>query len=97
MNFLTRSYSGREIQKVYRESHDQWRPVTKAYATELFDKTSAVVRKVLSREEPKAMAAALPLLDFNPNQVERQEVLIRTSQILSVVLGVTLVLVGTKQ
>jgi hypothetical protein len=92
-----RSYSGSEIQKVYRETHDHWKPVTKAYATELFEKTAHVVRKVREREEPEAMAPALPLLDFNPNQMERRDVLIRTSQILSVVLGVTLVLVGTKE
>ena len=89
-----RSYSGRDLQKVYRESHSDWKRVDKPFASALFDKTARVVRTVLEKEQPRTMRAALPLLDFNPNQAEREAVLIRTSQILSVVLGVTLVLVG---
>lgn len=92
-----RSFFGRDMGKVYRESHKDWKHVNIAYATDLFDKTAEVVRLVLRKEEPMALAAALPLLDFNPNQAEQREVLIRTSQILAVVLGVTLVLVGTKE
>ncbi len=92
-----RSFSGQEMGDVYRESHKDWKRVNKAYTMDLFDKTAEVVRSFLRKEEPKATAAALPLLDFNPNQVEQREVLVRTSQILSVVLGVTLVLVGTNE
>jgi len=92
-----RSFFGRDMGKVYHESHKDWKHVNKAYATGLFDKTAEVVRSVLRKEEPKAMAAALPLLDFNPNEAEQREVLIRTSQILAVVLGVTLILVGTNE
>lgn len=91
------SFHGREIAKLYSESHNEWREVNKAFAKELFDKTIEISRTVFQREEPKAMEAALPLFDFNPNRAEQREVLIKTSQILSVVLGVTLVLIGTKQ
>lgn len=93
----TRSYVGRDLPKLYRESQGDWRPVDRRFATDLFDKTAEVVRAALSKEEPKTMNAAIPLLDFNPNDAERREVLIRTSQILAVFLGVTLVLVGSDQ
>lgn len=92
-----RSYAGRELPTLYGESHREWKPVDRQFAKELFDKTSEVVRSVLVREEPKTMHAALPLLNFNPNHAERREVLTRTSQILAVFLGVTLVLVGSDQ
>ncbi len=92
-----RSFSGRDLQKVYRESHRDWKRVNKPFTNALFEKTARVVRSVLEKEEPRAMQTALPLLDFDPNQAERGEILIRTSQILSVVLGVTLVLVGTSE
>lgn len=92
-----RSFFGRETEKLYRESQKEWKRVDRAYAAELFDKTADVVRGVLRKEEPKVMRAALPLLDFNPNHAERKDILLRTSQILSVVLGATLVLVGTNE
>ena len=91
------SFFGRDMGAVYQKSQKDWKRVDKSYATGLFDKTTEVVRKVLQKEEPKAMVAARSLLNFNPHQAEQREVLIRTSQILAVFLGVTLVLVGTNE
>lgn len=92
-----RSFFGRETEKLYRESQNEWTRVDRDFAVNLFDKTAKVVRSVLQKEEPNAQAAALPLLKFNPNHAARKEILLKTSQILSVVLGVTLVLVGTNE
>lgn len=93
-----RSYNGRDVEKLYRDSQTEWKRVNKAYAKGLFDKTTEIVRTVLLKEERTTVAAAaFPLLDFNPNRAEQRDVLFRTSQILAVVLGVTLVLVGTNE
>lgn len=92
-----RSFFGRDLDKLYRGSENQWRQIDKPFAEDLFDKTAQVVKRVLEREDRRNVQAALPLLDFNPHQAERREVLLRTSQILSVLLGVTLVLVGTRE
>ena len=70
--------------------------MTKDFAVDLFEKTSALVDRVLEAEKrPKEEVVRPRLLDFVPHQHERREVLERTSEVLSVVLGVTLVIVGT--
>jgi hypothetical protein len=92
-----RSFLGRDLDKVYRESTNQWKRVDKPFAEQLFAKTAATLRRVVEREEPRVRQAALPLLDFNPHHHEQRDILLRTSQILSVTLGVTLVLVGTSE
>jgi hypothetical protein len=92
-----RSYSGEDLAGLYRQTHNLWKPVNKEFAEELFDKTAAVVRRVLGKEQQRAEPARVELLDFNPQQRERGDVLIRTSEILSVMLGVTLVVVGTAE
>jgi len=92
-----RSFFGKELEKVYRGSASQWKRTDKPFADALFEKTAAVVRRVLEREDLYARQAALPLMDFNPHQEDRHGVLLRTSQILSVVLGLTLVVVGTSE
>lgn len=88
------SYSGRDLEKLYLGTRQEWRATDKKFAEELFDKTAAVVRSVVQREEKRE--PALSLLNFNPRQAERSEILFRTSQILSVTLGVTLVIVGAR-
>ncbi len=90
-----RSFTGRDMRRIYRDSDKDWKRVDRAFAMELFDRTAEVVAAVLRKEEPRAMLAAQPLLDFNPHTAERKDIFMRTSQILSVVLGVALVLVGT--
>jgi hypothetical protein len=92
-----RSFFGRDMRKLYKNTDKQWRRTDKHFANELFDKTAEVVRKIVKREERHLFESAVPLLDFNPQQAERKDVLLRTSQILSVFLGVTLVLVGTSE
>lgn len=93
----SQSFNGRELGKLYQNSDKDWKRVNKNYATELFDKTVELVRTVVQKEDSKAKTTALSLLDFNPNQADQRKVLFKTSQILAVVLGVTLVLVGTSE
>lgn len=92
-----RSFLGSELESLYRESDRHWKRVDADFARGLFEKTSEVVRTVVSREEPESMRTVSPLLDFNPNHAERDDVLARTSQILSAFLGVVLVLVGARE
>lgn len=91
------SYTGEDLQKLYRESASEWRPVTNEFAVELFDKTSDLVNRLLESERRGNKPVVRPrLLDFDPRRSERGEVLRRTSEVLSVMLGVTLVVVGTR-
>jgi hypothetical protein len=88
------SFSGKELGSVYEESRPRWRALDREFAAEIFAKTRSVVGAFLEREERAARQRALPLLDFDPNQATRAEILLRTSEVLSVTLGTTLVLVG---
>jgi hypothetical protein len=92
-----RSFLGKDLEKVYRGTQSDWKRMDEAFARALFDKTLKTVLRVLEKEEPKAMTAAQPLLDFDPERAGRTMLLARTSQILSVVLGVTLVLIGSSE
>jgi hypothetical protein len=91
------SFSGRELEALYRNSSPRWKRIDKLFADDLFEKTSTTLKRVLAKEERRMMTAAIPLLDFNPHQAETRDVFIRTSQILSVALGVTLMVVGTSE
>jgi hypothetical protein len=92
-----RSFSGQDMENLYRSTEKQWRRLDKRFSEELFQRSAAIVRRVVEAEDRRAAGVALPLLDFNPHQADRREILLRTSQILSVTLGVTLVLVGAGQ
>lgn len=91
------SFTGKDIPGLYRASQQDWRPVTHQFAVELFNKTTALVDRVLESEKIGDERPARPaLLDFDARPRERREVLRRTSEILSVLLGVTLVIVGER-
>jgi hypothetical protein len=92
-----RSFSGRDLEKVYRSTENQWRHLDKRFGEELFERSAAIVRRVVDAEDRRAASVTLPLLDFNPREADRREILLRTSQILSVTVGVTLVLVGAER
>lgn len=92
-----RSFFGRDLHKLYRSTDKQWRQTNKPFADNLFEKAAHAIRGALEKEGRLHFEPALPLLDFNPRRAERKEVLLRTSQILSVFLGVTLILVGTSE
>jgi hypothetical protein len=92
-----RSYSGDEVEKLYRESHQQWKHLDRHFMDTLFHKTDSAVKRALEREEPWRMRAdqARREIDFVPQQHTPTEVLTRTSELLSTFFGLTMVLVGT--
>ena len=90
------SFTGEDLQGLYKSSAQDWKPINKGFADDLFGKTVAVVDRVLEIEKKAKEDVIRPhLLDFDPQRHDRREVLERTSEVLSVVLGVTLVIVGT--
>jgi hypothetical protein len=91
------SLTGEDLPKLYRGTENEWKPVTKEFAVQLFDKTKDLVDRLLVGEKREDEAVVRPrLLDFDAGREGRGVVLRRTSEILSVVLGVTLVVVGTR-
>jgi hypothetical protein len=89
-----RSFLGRDLEDVFRTTEGRWRALNRDFGEELFKRSAATVRRVLEKEDRRTARQALPLLDFDPRHADRRELLLRTSQLLSVTVGVTLVLVG---
>lgn len=91
-----RSYNGREMGEVYDRSRPRWRPINAKFAADLFHRTREFVNKTFSEEEPPGTQRARPLLDDGVAGYDRRRFLMRTADILSAALGVTLMLVGTR-
>ena len=89
-----RSYTGKQLPVLYRESRHEWKRVDRSFAIGLFHKAATFVTEVVRREEP-AQREMIRLLEFEPEQAEQREVLLATADLLAVTLGVTLVLVGS--
>jgi hypothetical protein len=92
-----KSFTGKDLRPLYMESHNSWEPVNRDFAERLFEKTRAIARRIIAEEEPERVAAAMPLLDIAPQQATERDYLVRTSEILSAFLGLTLVLVGARR
>lgn len=91
------SFTGKDIPNLYRASQQDWRPITDQFALQLFEKTTTLVDRVIESERVGDERPPRPsLLDFDPYRRNRRETLKRTSEILSVLLGVTLVIVGQR-
>jgi hypothetical protein len=92
-----RSYFGRELDRVYRESIGSWQPLDRPYAERLFEKTREAVRRQIEEEDWRTVEAAVPLLNFQTAAATRGDLLLRTAEVLATVVGVTLVLVGNNE
>jgi len=92
-----RSYFGRNMEQLYGESRAEWRPLDRNFAENVFERARASILRSRRREDPQLARAALPIMDVLPRQLERNELLRRTSDLLSVFVGVTLVIVGTSE
>ena len=92
-----KSYTGEELSALYRGSFHQWQSIDINFAKQLLDRTREVARQVIVKEEPKNAQLVRPLLDEVPVGHERSDLLLRTADILSATLGVTLVLVGSRE
>jgi hypothetical protein len=103
---MTLRSSGEALGAFYqRESRDS-RQVNEGLATDLFRKAAASAEKVLlgergkrkrqggQRVEDRRDVEDIELLHFDPSKQAPRDVLTRTSQVLAVFFGVTLVLVG---
>ena len=89
-----KSYFGRDMEKLYSQSRAEWRNVNRSFAEGIFEKTRASVLRSREREEPQAAQTAFPLLDLPTGQLNRNELLRRSADVLSAFVGVTLVIVG---
>jgi hypothetical protein len=89
-----KSFSGRDIELLYRSTSQTWRKIDSGFAASLFEKTMMNVRILIEQEDRRIKQTIFPLLDFNPQNQSRANILVRTSQILSVFFGLTLVIVG---
>lgn len=92
-----KSYTGQELSALYRESFDHWQHIDLQFTERLFEKTREIARRVIAEEEPQRTQVVRPLLDEPPIERNRRDLLLRTADILSAALGVTLVLVGSRE
>lgn len=92
-----KSYTGEDLATLYRESSQRWQRIGLDFAGELLERTRKVARQIIVDEEPERANAVRPLLDEAPARHDRRDFLLRTADILSATLGVTLVLVGTPE
>jgi len=90
-----KSYTGEQLGDLYRESFGQWHRIDIGFAERLLEKTREVAKRVIAEEEPQPASLVRPLLDERAVGRERRDLLLRTADILSATLGVTLVLVGS--
>ncbi len=92
-----RSFRGKDSESLYRGRRESWRRVDEEFSTELFETTSREIRAIVQEEERDVHFPQVALLQFDPRQHTRREILNRTSQLLSVFLGLTLLLVGQRR
>lgn len=90
-----KSYFGRDTEKLYGDTRAEWRAINRNFAEDILQKARGTLLRSREREEPTIRQAALPLMDFDPGQLDRNELLRRTADVLSAFVGVTLVIVGT--
>lgn len=91
-----KSYTGRDLGAVYELSSNQWQRIDVRFAEQLFDKTREIAKRVVEDEEQGNVRLVRPLLDEPVVERDRRHFLLRVADILSVTLGVTLVLVGSR-
>lgn len=92
-----KSFSGEDLPFLYRGSSHQWRPINADFAAQLLDKSRKIAKQIIAEEEPEETERVRPLLDEVPVAHEPRDLLLRTADILSATLGVTLVLVGSRE
>lgn len=104
------SIEGENLGTFYQKEARDARELDDRFATELFHKAAETATTVLEKEHSRRRRPArteaeykerrradvqnVELLQFDPQKHQRKEILERTSQVLSVFFGLTLVLVG---
>jgi hypothetical protein len=92
-----KSFTGEDLRQLYSDTRESWKPVNKDFALELFKKTVRILRKELEPGSPRTAKADIPLFELDPDRATTRDILLRTAEILSVYVGVTLVLVGSSE
>lgn len=92
-----KSFTGDQLGGLYRESTRQWHPIDVGFAESLLERTREVAKRVIAEEEPERAQLMRPLLEEGAVGQSRRDLLLRTADILSATLGVTLVLVGSTE
>jgi hypothetical protein len=87
------SYRGEEIGTLYRGSQSRWQPINVEFAEGLLERTRAIAREVTAEEGRQTPS----IIDEKLTDQNRTHLLIRAAEILSVTLGVTMVLVGSRE
>lgn len=90
-----KSFTGNDLGRLYRGSVDEWRPVDMRFAGQLLEKTINLAKRIIVQEEPERANVLRPLLEEGQIGRDRQNLLLRTAEILSATLGITLVIVGS--
>jgi hypothetical protein len=91
-----RSYRGAELGEIYGQTKSRWRPIDLHFAEGLFEQTRDFARSMVAEEDPQGAERLRPMLDDGVTVKERRHFLMRTADILSTTVGVTLVLVGSR-
>jgi hypothetical protein len=91
------SYTGAQLEELYRSSSIRWRKIGLDFVGELFERTREFARGIIAEEEPEQRQLVRPLLDYPHIKHERRDLLFRAADILSATVGVTLVLVGSRE
>lgn len=90
-----RSFTGKDLEAIYSRSKTQWENIDVAFAERILEKTRDVAQRVIAESEPNTARVFRPLIDTAPTERDRRHLLLRTADILSATLGVTMVLVGS--
>lgn len=92
-----KSFTGEDLPVLYRGSFHQWQPINANFAAQLLDESREIAKQIIAQEESKEAERVRPLLDEAQVGREPRDLLLRTADILSATLGVTLVLVGSRE
>ncbi len=87
-----KSWPGTELESLYKESSQQWRPIDKTFAEEIFERVSKQVKGLGVDDNLRPVNEAL--LDIEAENRDRNGFLKRSAELLSLNFGTTLVIVG---
>ncbi len=91
------TYDGKNLEKIYRGNENEWQNINDRFFLDLFKNYSEIIYefydeiKLLHRTN---MKYSFDLLDFDPSSLNKEEMILRLSQILMIFFNSVLVLVG---
>ena len=90
------SFTGKEIERVYRSSTNHWEQVNTEFAEKVLEENVEIIRRNME-EEYRRDTSVRRLLDAPPEERTRTGYLRRTASLISIFYGLTLVIVGNRQ